>query len=91
LVPLSEERRNNPVFGEKQVLTSLEVVPDEQRALFTWENIASEVGGSLPIKVSLQVTLTDRQVIFTPTIENRSDYIVENVYCPYLGEKFFDL
>ena len=26
LVPLSEERRNNPVFGEKQILTGLEVI-----------------------------------------------------------------
>ena len=34
LVPLSEEKRNNPVFGEKQALTRLEVAPDGRSALF---------------------------------------------------------
>jgi len=86
LVPLSEERRNNPVYGEQQTLTALDVAPDGRKALFTWDNVISEVGGPLPVKFHLEVTLTDRQVIFIPTVENRSNYIVENVYCPYLGD-----
>jgi hypothetical protein len=86
LVPLSEEKRNNPVYGEKQTLTGLEASPDGKQAVFTWDNLTSEVGGILPIKVSLTVTLTKRQAIFTPAVENRSPYMVENVYCPYLGD-----
>ncbi len=86
LVPLSEEKRNNPVFGEKQALTGLDVSSDGREAQFTWDNLTSEAGGLLPVKISIQVTLTDRQVIFTPTIENRSSYVVENVYYPYLGD-----
>ena len=86
LVPLSEEKRNNPVYGEKQTLTGLEVSPDRKQAIFTWDNITSEVGGILPIKFSLKVTLTERQAIFTPAVENRSAFIVENVYCPYFGD-----
>jgi hypothetical protein len=86
LVPLSEERRNNPVYGEKQKLAGLEVSPDGQRAVFIWDKVNSEVGGVLPIRFTLEVALTERQAVFTPVVENQSDYIVENVYCPYLGD-----
>jgi hypothetical protein len=86
LVPLSEDRRNNPVYGEKQALTRLETSPEGDRAVFTWDNVISEVGGTLSVKVNLEVTLTGQQAIFTTTIENRSAYVVENVYCPYLGD-----
>ena len=86
LVPLSDERRNNPVYGEKQTLTGLETSPDGKKAVFTWDNITSEVGGALPIKFTLEIGLTDRQAIFTAAIENRSPYVVENVYCPYFGD-----
>lgn len=86
LVPLSEEKRDNPVFGEKQTLAHLEVSPDRRNAKFEWDNLLSEAGGKLAIKVSIQVSLTDRQAIFIPTIENRSAYMVENLYCPYLGD-----
>jgi hypothetical protein len=86
LVPVSEERRNNPVYGEKQNLTGLEETSDGKKAVFTWDNLASEVGGVLPVKFSLDVTLNGQQAIFTPAVQNRSAYVVENVYCPYLGD-----
>ena len=57
LVPLSEERRNNPVYGEKQKLVGLEASPDRQRAVFVWDKLNSEVGGVLPIRFILEVTL----------------------------------
>ena len=66
------ERRNNPVYGEKQTLTSLELAPDGKAATFTWDGVTSEVGGPLPIKITLTVTLTERQAIFAMTVENRS-------------------
>jgi hypothetical protein len=80
------ERRNNPVFGEKQTLTALELAPDGKTATFTWDGITSEVGGPLAIKVVLTVTLSERQAIFAMTVENRSRHVIENVYCPYLGD-----
>ena len=86
LVPLSEERRNNPVFGEKQRLASLAVSDDRRAAKFVWDGVTSEHGGRLPIRLSLEVRLTDRQVIYGMTVENGSPYTVENVYCPYLGD-----
>jgi hypothetical protein len=80
------ERRNNPVYGEKQKLASLAVAPDGRAATFIWDGVTSEVGGPLPIKVTLAVTLTARQAVFAMTVENRSRHVVENVYCPYLGD-----
>jgi hypothetical protein len=86
LVPLSEERRNNPVFGEKQKVTSVKVAADGRNATFVWDGLTSEYGGKHNIKLTLQVSLTARQAVFAMTVENRSDYTVENVYCPYLGD-----
>jgi hypothetical protein len=85
LVPLPG-RRNNNVLGEKQRLTNLELAPDGQRACFTWEGVTSELGGPLDIGVTLEVQLSARQAVFTATVANRSAYVVENVYCPYLGD-----
>jgi len=86
LVPLSEERRNNPVFGEKQKTTSVETAADGRSATFIWNGVTSEHGGQHDIKLTLRVNLTDRQAIFAMIIENRSAYVVENVYLPYLGD-----
>jgi len=84
LVPLSEERRNNPVHGEQQPLTALETASD--RAIFVWDGVTSQVGGRLDIKLTLTVTLSARQAVYAMTIENRSAHVVENVYLPYLGD-----
>ena len=86
LVPLSEERRNNPVYGEKQTLTLLELAPNGQHVRFVWDGLISEVGGLLDICLELNVSLDGPRAIFSMQVENRSPYIVENVYCPYLGD-----
>ncbi|MEI6150091.1 MAG: DUF6259 domain-containing protein, partial [bacterium] len=78
--------RNNEVHGEQQKLTSLTVAPDNQSAVFVWDNLTSTRGGKLPIKVTIQVELTARQAIYRMQIENRSKHTVENVYCPYFGD-----
>ncbi|MDO8969649.1 MAG: hypothetical protein Q7U74_03110, partial [Saprospiraceae bacterium] len=51
LVPLSEEKRNNPVFGEKQALTRLVVGADGRSALFGWDELTSEYGGKHDIRL----------------------------------------
>ena len=86
LVPLSEERRNNPVHGERQKLTSLQLASDGRSAAFVWDGVSSQVCGLLPIKVTLKVSVTSRQAVFAMTVENHSSHVVENVYCPYLGD-----
>jgi hypothetical protein len=86
LLPLSEERRNNPVYGEKQALSTLDVTPGGRCATLCWDGIISEYGGKHDIKLTLNVTLDDSQAVFAMTVENHSGLAVENVYCPYLGD-----
>lgn len=86
LLPLNDERRNNPVYGEKQTLKSLEGAPDGRSAIFVWDGLTSEFGGKHDIKLTLKVTLDETQAIFAVTVENHSGFVVENVYCPYLGD-----
>jgi len=86
LLPLSEERRDNPVHGESQALAALDVAADGRGATLTWEGVTSEHGGRHAITLTLKVTLDDRQAVFAMTVENRSGFVVENVFCPYLGD-----
>jgi hypothetical protein len=86
MVPLSEEKRDNPVSGEKQTLTRLEVSPDGRAAIFGWDGVTSEYGGKHDIRLTLNVTLDDSQAVFVMTVDNHSGYVVENVYYPYLGD-----
>jgi Domain of unknown function (DUF6259) len=86
LLPLSEERRNNPVYGEKQALASLEIDPSGLGVTFIWEGLTSEYGGKHDIRLTLDVKLDEQRAVFSVTIENHSGFVVENVYCPYLGD-----
>jgi len=86
LLPLSEERRNNQVYGERQALSNLEVTSGGRSATFGWDGITSEFGGKHDIKLTLKVNLDDRQAVFAMTVENHSELVVENVYSPYLGD-----
>jgi hypothetical protein len=79
-------RRNNVVHGEKQSLTSLTVTKDKREATLVWDSVMSDHNGVLPITVKLVVTLSATQAVFVLTVENRSQYVIENVYCPYLGD-----
>jgi len=85
LLPMPN-RRNNPVFGEKQVLASFEVTDDSRSVTFVWNGVTSEYGGFHDIKVTLNVNMTDTKAVFSLNIENSSEYTVENVYCPFLGD-----
>lgn len=85
LVPLPG-RRNNPVCGEKQKTTFVTVTEDHCEATFIWDGVRSEFGGWHDMKLTLNVRMSARQAVYTMNIENRSDYTIENVYCPYLGD-----
>lgn len=85
MVPLPG-RRNNGVLGEKQPLSSLKIGKDGKSATFRWDGVTSEYGGKHDMKLTLNVKLTERQAVFTLKIENNTEYVVENVYCPYLGD-----
>ena len=47
LVPVNDELRNNPVYGNKQKLTSAEEIENGLR--FIWNGVKSERGGDMDI------------------------------------------
>lgn len=85
LLPLPE-RRNNPVYGEKQKVSDIKVSPDNSKITFIWNSVISEYGGRHDIRVVIEVKSNGQQILFTPHIDNHSEYIIENFYCPYLGD-----
>ena len=84
MVPLPG-RRNNPVNGEGQAVTSITPDADGQGVNLVWDGVESVLGGRLDIRVTEHVRLAAREAIFAVTIENHCPYTVENVYLPYLG------
>ncbi len=85
LLPLPG-RRNNPVFGEKQKVSTVEVAVDGQSVKFAWDRVHSAHGGEHSIRLELAVALADEQATFALSIDNKSETIVEVVYCPYFGD-----
>jgi len=86
LVPLSEERRNNNVYGERQKLTGHTLSADGRKLLLVWDGVTSEHSGQLAITVSLTIALAGEAAVFSMQIDNHSAYTVESVWCPYLGD-----
>lgn len=84
LVPINEELRNNPVYGEKQALTS--VTETEDALCFVWKKIVSERAGELDITITVTVKAEQGQAVWYTDIDNRSPYTVEAAYSPYLGD-----
>lgn len=84
LVPVNEELRDNPVYGEKQTLSSWERTQDGLR--FVWDGVESERAGHLSIKIVVEVRVEGEQAVWYTRVENQSPYIVESVYSPYVGD-----
>jgi hypothetical protein len=84
LVPVNEELRNNPVYGEKQRVSTAECGDDFVR--FTWDRVSSERAGELDIKIEITVRAEDGGAVWYTRVENNSPYVVESVYSPYLGD-----
>ena len=84
LVPLAEDLRDNPVYGEKQALTSSCVSGDG--ATFVWDGVQSERGGRLDIRIEVEVRCEGPRLVWRTNVVNRSPYVVENVYSPYIGD-----
>lgn len=84
LVPLPK-RRANFVLGERQKASRVEKVSKSQVQL-EWKNVLSEHGGVLPVTFSATVTLVNGKLTFEGTLENKSDYSVETIEYPYLGD-----
>ena len=79
-------RRNNPVEGEKQRLTSVEKSEDGKAYTFVWDGVESPHAGHLDIRVEITVRLTDGKAVWSCTLVNRTDLVIEAAYVPYLGD-----
>lgn len=77
-------RRNTQILGERQAPP--QVTLEERGLTLSWEKLVSEDGEELPIGVTAHVRMEERWAAFSMEIDNRSDYVVENVYYPYLGD-----
>jgi hypothetical protein len=85
LLPM-EGMRNNPVYGEKQKVSSIQHDAERNCVTFTWDGIMSERGGEQAVKVVQEISLDETQAVYETKIENNSSLVVENVYSPYLGD-----
>ena len=79
-------RRNNPVYGEKQKVTSYDVSKDGREVTYKYDGLTSEYGGWHEIKLEMKISMKDRKAVFELSIQNNSEFTVENVYCPYFGD-----
>jgi len=79
------ERRWNPVFGRKQSAAEVKKISNHDMRL-QWKNLVSENGGTLPIIVTADVTLTNGLLTFNATLENDSPLTVETIDYPYFGD-----
>ena len=83
LVP-TPSRRNTQVLGEHQAAPKL-TEQDGELTLY-WESLISEDNEKLPIAVTAHIRMEDRLAVFSMELANHSDYTIENVYYPYLGD-----
>ena len=84
LIPLPG-RRNNLAYGERQ--QPPEVVEASDTAIeLSWPRVTSEHGGTHPIAVTQRIRVDGRQVVFSTTVDNQSQHVVENVWAPCLGD-----
>lgn len=84
LIPLPD-RRNNLAYGERQEPPGIRQHGDSEIEL-SWPRMRSEHGGTHQIGVTQRIRLQDRQILFSTTIDNSSDLVVENVWAPCLGD-----
>ena len=59
LVPVHDELRNNPVFGEKQKLASY--TANDREVKFRWNGVESERAGKIDVNVEITVRVEDEQ------------------------------
>lgn len=84
LAPLPD-RRDNFVLGQKQK-AAVVTKTSEHEVQLRWDNPVSEHGGTLPISLKAQVSLTDGKLVFNATLENHSQLTVETIDYPYFGD-----
>ncbi len=84
LIPLPERRFNN-AYGAQQAAPG--VKKEGNSVTFTWEGIRSEgLDKTLPIRFTGRIALEERGLVYSGTLENRSEFPVEYLCWPWFGE-----
>ena len=78
------DRQDNFVLGQKQKATVAKVSENEVR--IQWDNMISNHGGILPIKLTATVTLKEGSLTFNSKLENSSNLTVKTLSYPYFGD-----
>jgi hypothetical protein len=79
-------KRTNYVRGKDQALKSYHLSDDGKTLEFHWENLNSESAGRLDIKLRGIVKATDQGLLFTMEVANQSQYAVECLSYPAIGD-----
>jgi hypothetical protein len=85
LVPL-KERRDNPVYGNRQKLRSWHVSQNKDSIFFVWDNLESDYIKNLKIRLTGTVSIHEDGLIFNMGVQNKTPYIIEAISYPSLGE-----
>ena len=85
LVPL-DGRRNNTVDSRDQQPPVWEVAADGTSASAEWARVRSEHGGEHEIAVRMTVSAEGDRLVFSLTIDNRSELVVEDARFPRVGD-----
>ncbi len=83
LVPI-KDHRNNRASSKIQKLSAFDKKTETMAGLY-WDKITANHSGDLDISVFLLVELDGISISFIMTIDNRSPYIIEEVWNPCLG------
>ena len=83
-VPLSEQQKFNPIYGEKQKLAGFEQGEDFVR--FVWKNVVSERAGMLDIEVHTEVRAEKGRAVWYTHLVNRSCYTIETAANAMIGD-----
>ncbi len=79
-------RKDNSIYGEKQVPANAEMSADHKKITFIWKNLTDDCGRELDIEFRGTVELTAAGLMFGANLVNQSAITVEAVYWPYLGD-----
>jgi hypothetical protein len=85
VVPMPK-KRNNPVYGMAQKLTSYKMTDNNSTIVFTWSNVKSEYAGNLNITLEGTVQLASNGLTFGMKVRNNSHYTIEALSYPAIGD-----
>ena len=80
------DRSYGPVLGVRNTLASSQMSNGGTELTLVWKGLTSEYAGLLDITFTGHIVLTQDSVRFESKVENRSQYTVETVSWPMLGQ-----